>query len=67
VSTIAAEHIDDPFRADGGEAVALMSTNADRPAQYGAKHKSLSVAISTLEAARSAAVAHSDLAVRGTK
>jgi 1,5-anhydro-D-fructose reductase (1,5-anhydro-D-mannitol-forming) len=37
-STIAAEHMIDAFRANGGEAVAVMSTNADRAAQYAAKH-----------------------------
>ena len=29
-STIAAEHMIGAFRANGGEAVAVMSTNADR-------------------------------------
>ena len=37
-STIAAEHMIDAFRANGGEAVAVMSTNAERAAQYAAKH-----------------------------
>jgi 1,5-anhydro-D-fructose reductase (1,5-anhydro-D-mannitol-forming) len=37
-STIAAEHMIDAFRTNGGEAVAVMSTNADRAAQYAAKH-----------------------------
>jgi 1,5-anhydro-D-fructose reductase (1,5-anhydro-D-mannitol-forming) len=37
-STIAAEHMIDAFRANGGEAVALMSSNADRAAKYAAKH-----------------------------
>ena len=31
-STIAAEHMIGAFRANGGEAVAVMSTNADRAA-----------------------------------
>jgi 1,5-anhydro-D-fructose reductase (1,5-anhydro-D-mannitol-forming) len=38
-STIAAEHMIDAFRANGGDAVAVMSTNAERAAQYAAKHK----------------------------
>ena len=33
-STIAAEHMLGAFRANGGEAVAVMSTNADRAATY---------------------------------
>ena len=37
-STIAAEHMIDAFRANGGEAVAVMSANADRAAQYATKH-----------------------------
>ena len=37
-STIAAEHMIDAFRANGGDAVAVMSSNADRAAQYAAKH-----------------------------
>ena len=37
-STIAAEHMIDAFRANGGEAVVVMSSNADRAAQYAAKH-----------------------------
>jgi 1,5-anhydro-D-fructose reductase (1,5-anhydro-D-mannitol-forming) len=37
-STIAAEHMIDAFRANDGDAVAVMSSNADRAAQYAAKH-----------------------------
>ena len=37
-STIAAEHMIGAFRANGGEAVAVMSTNADRAATYAKKH-----------------------------
>ena len=37
-STIAAEHMIDAFRANGGEAVAVMSTNAERAASYAKKH-----------------------------
>jgi 1,5-anhydro-D-fructose reductase (1,5-anhydro-D-mannitol-forming) len=37
-STIAAEHMIDAFRANGGDAVAVMSSKADRAAQYAAKH-----------------------------
>jgi len=37
-STIAAEHMIDAFRANGGEAIAVMSSNADRAAKYAAKH-----------------------------
>jgi 1,5-anhydro-D-fructose reductase (1,5-anhydro-D-mannitol-forming) len=37
-STIAAEHMIDAFRANGGDVVAVMSSNADRAAQYAAKH-----------------------------
>jgi 1,5-anhydro-D-fructose reductase (1,5-anhydro-D-mannitol-forming) len=37
-STIAAEHMIDAFRANGGDAVAVMSSNADRAAQYAGKH-----------------------------
>jgi 1,5-anhydro-D-fructose reductase (1,5-anhydro-D-mannitol-forming) len=37
-STIAAEHMIDAFRANGGDAVAVMSSNADRVAKYAAKH-----------------------------
>jgi 1,5-anhydro-D-fructose reductase (1,5-anhydro-D-mannitol-forming) len=37
-STIAAEHMIDAFRANGGEAAAVMSTNAERAARYAAKH-----------------------------
>src|SRR5277367_2381025 len=37
-STIAAEHMIDAFRANGGDAVAVMSSNSDRAAQYAAKH-----------------------------
>ena len=37
-STIAAEHMIGAFRANGGEAVAVMSTNADRGASYAKKH-----------------------------
>ncbi len=45
-STIAAEHMIDAFRANGGEVVALMSANRDRAAQYAAKHQ---IAKSTTE------------------
>ena len=37
-STIAAEHMIDAFRANGGEVVAVMSTNADRAAKYARLH-----------------------------
>ena len=37
-STIAAEHMISAFRANGGEAVAVMSANADRGASYAKKH-----------------------------
>ncbi|THD42622.1 MAG: Gfo/Idh/MocA family oxidoreductase [Bradyrhizobium sp.] len=37
-STIAAEHMIDAFRANGGDAVAVMSANAGRAAQYAAQH-----------------------------
>jgi len=37
-STIAAEHMIDAFRVNGGEAVAVMSTNADRAESYARKH-----------------------------
>src|ERR1700674_1546404 len=37
-STIAAGHMLGAFRANGGEAVAVMSTNADRAASYAKKH-----------------------------
>jgi 1,5-anhydro-D-fructose reductase (1,5-anhydro-D-mannitol-forming) len=37
-STIAAEHMIGAFRANGGEAVAVMSTDAERAARYAAKH-----------------------------
>ena len=37
-STIAAEHMINAFRANGGNAVAVMSTNAERAAQYAARH-----------------------------
>jgi 1,5-anhydro-D-fructose reductase (1,5-anhydro-D-mannitol-forming) len=37
-STIAAEHMIDAFRANGGDAVAIMSSNADRAAKFAAKH-----------------------------
>jgi 1,5-anhydro-D-fructose reductase (1,5-anhydro-D-mannitol-forming) len=37
-STIAAEHMIGAFRANGGDAVALMSKNADRAASYAKKH-----------------------------
>ena len=37
-STIAAEHMLAAFRANGGEAVAVMSTNADRAVSYAKKH-----------------------------
>jgi predicted dehydrogenase len=45
-STIAAEHMIDSFRANGGEAVAVMSASADRAARYAAKHN---IAKSTTE------------------
>jgi 1,5-anhydro-D-fructose reductase (1,5-anhydro-D-mannitol-forming) len=37
-STIAAEHMIRAFRANGGEAAAVMSANAERAAQYAARH-----------------------------
>jgi 1,5-anhydro-D-fructose reductase (1,5-anhydro-D-mannitol-forming) len=37
-STIAAEHMIDAFRANGGKAVAIMSTNAERAKSYAKKH-----------------------------
>jgi 1,5-anhydro-D-fructose reductase (1,5-anhydro-D-mannitol-forming) len=37
-STIAAEHVIGAIRANGGEAVAVMSTNAERAAAYASKH-----------------------------
>ena len=37
-STIAAEHMIGAFRANGGEAVAVMSANADRAATYAKRH-----------------------------
>jgi 1,5-anhydro-D-fructose reductase (1,5-anhydro-D-mannitol-forming) len=37
-STIAAEHMIDAFRANGGEAVAVMSANAERAESYAKKH-----------------------------
>ncbi len=37
-STIAAEHMIDAFRANGGEVTAVMSANPERAAQYAAKH-----------------------------
>jgi 1,5-anhydro-D-fructose reductase (1,5-anhydro-D-mannitol-forming) len=37
-STIAAEHMIDAFRANGGDVIAVMSSNADRAAQYAEKH-----------------------------
>jgi 1,5-anhydro-D-fructose reductase (1,5-anhydro-D-mannitol-forming) len=37
-STIAAEHMIDAFRANGGEIVAVMSTSAERAGRYAAKH-----------------------------
>jgi 1,5-anhydro-D-fructose reductase (1,5-anhydro-D-mannitol-forming) len=37
-STIAAEHMIGALRANGAEAVAVMSTNADRAAAYASKH-----------------------------
>jgi 1,5-anhydro-D-fructose reductase (1,5-anhydro-D-mannitol-forming) len=37
-STIAAEHMIGAFRANGGEAVAVMSRNADRAVSYAKKH-----------------------------
>ena len=33
-STIAAEHMIDAFRANGGDVVAVMSSDADRATQY---------------------------------
>jgi 1,5-anhydro-D-fructose reductase (1,5-anhydro-D-mannitol-forming) len=38
-STIAAEHMIDAFRANGGEVVAVMSTSADRAAKYAELHR----------------------------
>ena len=37
-STIAAEHMIDAFRANGGEVTAVMSANPERAAQYAVKH-----------------------------
>ena len=37
-STIAAEHMIGAFRANGGEVVSVMSTNADRAAKYAREH-----------------------------
>jgi 1,5-anhydro-D-fructose reductase (1,5-anhydro-D-mannitol-forming) len=37
-STIAAEHMIDSFRANGGEVIAVMSANADRGAKYARQH-----------------------------
>ena len=37
-STIAAQHMIGAFRANGGEAAAIMSTNADRAEGYAKKH-----------------------------
>ena len=37
-STIAAEHMIDSFRANGGEIVSVMSTDADRAAKYAREH-----------------------------
>jgi 1,5-anhydro-D-fructose reductase (1,5-anhydro-D-mannitol-forming) len=37
-STIAAEHMIDAFRANGGEVTTVMSANPERAAQYAAKH-----------------------------
>jgi 1,5-anhydro-D-fructose reductase (1,5-anhydro-D-mannitol-forming) len=37
-STIAAEHMIGAFRANGGEAVAVMSTNAERAESYAKRH-----------------------------
>jgi len=37
-STIAAEHMIDAFRANRGEVVGVMSSNAERAARYAAKH-----------------------------
>jgi 1,5-anhydro-D-fructose reductase (1,5-anhydro-D-mannitol-forming) len=37
-STIAAEHMIDSFRANGGEVIAVMSANADRAAKYARQH-----------------------------
>ena len=37
-STIAAEHMIDAFRANGGEIVSVMSANADRGAKYAREH-----------------------------
>ena len=38
-STIAAQHMIDAFRANGGEVVAVMSTNADRAAKFAQEHR----------------------------
>jgi 1,5-anhydro-D-fructose reductase (1,5-anhydro-D-mannitol-forming) len=38
-STIAAEHMIDAFRENGGEVTAVMSANPERAAQYAAKHR----------------------------
>ena len=37
-STIAAEHMIDAFRANGGEVISVMSANADRAAKYARQH-----------------------------
>ena len=37
-STIAAEHMIEAFRANGGDVVAVMSSDADRATQYATKH-----------------------------
>ncbi len=37
-STIAAEHMIGAFRANGGEVVSVMSTNAARAAKYAREH-----------------------------
>ena len=37
-STIAAEHMINSFRANGGEVIAVMSANADRGAKYARQH-----------------------------
>lgn len=38
-STIAAQHMIDAFRANDGEVVAVMSTNADRAAKFAHEHR----------------------------
>jgi 1,5-anhydro-D-fructose reductase (1,5-anhydro-D-mannitol-forming) len=46
-STIAAEHMIDSFRANGGEVIAVMSANADRGAKY-ARHYGIGYATTSL-------------------